>query len=93
MSEIVFLINIFFCRYSRNQDFLSTEDLTLFLEAEQGVIFFFVLNDLIDCFLLKMSKITQEKCAELIQEFEPSTEAKLLGHLGIDGKFNRYLKQ
>lgn len=24
-------------RYSRNQDFLSTEDLTLFLEAEQGV--------------------------------------------------------
>lgn len=24
-------------RYSQNQDFLSTEDLTLFLEAEQGV--------------------------------------------------------
>jgi hypothetical protein len=33
-----------------------------------------------------MSKITREKCAEIIQEFEPSTEAKLLGHLGIDGK-------
>ncbi|CAF0752431.1 unnamed protein product [Adineta steineri] len=60
-------------RYSRNQDFLSTEDLTLFLEAEQG-----------------MSKITREKCTEIIQEFEPSTEAKLLGHLGIDG-FTNYL--
>lgn len=37
-----------------------------------------------------MSKVTREKCAEIIQEFEPSTEAKLLGHLGIDG-FNNYL--
>ncbi|CAF1030977.1 unnamed protein product [Adineta ricciae] len=60
-------------RYSRNQDFLSTEDLTLFLEAEQG-----------------NSKITREKCAEIIQEFEPSAEAKLAGHLGIDG-FTNYL--
>ncbi|CAF3660890.1 unnamed protein product [Rotaria socialis] len=60
-------------RYSRNQDFLSTEDLTLFLEAEQG-----------------MSKITREKCADIIHEFEPSTEAKILGHLGIDG-FTNYL--
>jgi len=34
-----------------------------------------------------MSKIAREKCTEIIQEFEPSTEAKLLGHLGIDGKF------
>lgn len=34
-----------------------------------------------------MSKITREKCAEIIQEFEPSNEAKLLGHLGIDGAF------
>ena len=34
-----------------------------------------------------MSKITREKCAEIIHEFEPSTEAKLLGHLGIDGIF------
>ena len=33
MRGFVFLLN----RYSRNQDFLSTEDLTLFLEAEQGV--------------------------------------------------------
>ena len=31
------IISFFFLRYSRNQDFLSTEDLTLFLEAEQGV--------------------------------------------------------
>ncbi|CAF0886790.1 unnamed protein product [Rotaria sp. Silwood1] len=60
-------------RYSRNQDFLSTEDFTLFLEAEQG-----------------MSKVTREKCLEIIQKFEPSTEAKLLGHLGIDG-FTNYL--
>ncbi|CAF4074458.1 unnamed protein product [Rotaria magnacalcarata] len=60
-------------RYSRNQDFLSTEDLTLFLEAEQG-----------------MSKVTREKCADIIHEFEPSTEAKVLGHLGIDG-FTNYL--
>jgi hypothetical protein len=35
-----------------------------------------------------MSKVTREKCAEIIQEFEPSTEAKLLGHLAIDGKLN-----
>ncbi|CAF4636640.1 unnamed protein product [Rotaria sp. Silwood2] len=60
-------------RYSRNQDFLSTEDFTLFLEAEQG-----------------MSKVTHEKCLEIIQKFEPSTEARLLGHLGIDG-FTNYL--
>jgi len=32
-----------------------------------------------------MSKVIREKCTEIIQEFEPSTEAKLLGHLGIDG--------
>ena len=31
------IILLFSLRYSRNQDFLSTEDLTLFLEAEQGV--------------------------------------------------------
>ncbi|UJR21175.1 hypothetical protein I4U23_024273 [Adineta vaga] len=60
-------------RYSQNRDFLSTQDLTLFLEAEQG-----------------MSKITRDKCTQIIQEFEPSTEAKLLGHLGIDG-FTNYL--
>ncbi|CAF1138244.1 unnamed protein product [Adineta steineri] len=60
-------------RYSQNQDFLSIQDLTLFLEAEQG-----------------MSKITSEKCKKMIEEFEPSTEAKLLGHLGIDG-FTNYL--
>ena len=36
-----------------------------------------------------MSKVTREKCAEIIQEFEPSTEAKLLGHLGIDGLFKK----
>ncbi|CAF1682214.1 unnamed protein product [Rotaria magnacalcarata] len=58
-------------RYSQNQDFLSTEDLTLFLEAEQG-----------------MSKVASEKCADIIKKFEPSTEAKLLGHLGIDGFMN-----
>ena len=33
-----------------------------------------------------MSKVTREKCAEIIQEFEPSSEAKCLGHLGIDGE-------
>lgn len=33
----------------------------------------------------QMSKITRAKCADIVQEFEPSTEAKLLGHLGIDG--------
>jgi len=36
-----------------------------------------------------MSKITREKCAEIIHEFEPSTEAKLLGHLGIDGRLKK----
>lgn len=60
-------------RYSRNHDFLSREDLILFLEAEQG-----------------MSKITREKCAEIIEEFEPSPSAKLQGHLGLDG-FTNYL--
>lgn len=33
-----------------------------------------------------MSKVTREKCTQIIQEFEPSLEARLLGHLGIDGK-------
>jgi hypothetical protein len=33
-----------------------------------------------------MSKVTREKCAAIIREFEPSSEAKFLGHLGIDGK-------
>ena len=33
-----------------------------------------------------MSKVTREKCAEIIHEFEPSNEAKCLGHMGIDGK-------
>lgn len=32
-----------------------------------------------------MSKVTREKCTEIINRFEPSNEAKLLGHLGIDG--------
>lgn len=35
---------------------------------------------------LQMSKVTREKCAEIVQTFEPSAEAKLLGHLGIDGE-------
>jgi hypothetical protein len=34
-----------------------------------------------------MSKITREKCSEIIHEFEPSNEAKLVGHLGIDGMY------
>ncbi len=40
-----------------------------------------------------MSKVTREKCAEIIHEFEPSTEAKLLRHLGIDGRFKQKEKQ
>lgn len=79
-------------RYSRNQDFLSTEDLTLFLEAEQGVSALHrslarLPTDLrfSSSARAQMSKVTREKCTEIIQEFEPSTEAKLLCHLGIDG--------
>ncbi|CAF4442539.1 unnamed protein product, partial [Didymodactylos carnosus] len=60
-------------RYSQNQDFLSLQDLILFLEVEQG-----------------MAKVTKEKCSEIINEFEPSIEAKQAGHLGIDG-FTAYL--
>jgi hypothetical protein len=40
-----------------------------------------------------MSKITREKCAEIIHEFEPSTEAKLVGHLGIDGMSKKKKRQ
>ena len=35
-----------------------------------------------------MSKVTRGKCAEITQEFEPSTEARVRGHLGIDGTLN-----
>ena len=37
-----------------------------------------------------MSKVTQEKCAEIIEEFEPSPTTKCQGHLGLDG-FTNYL--
>ena len=34
-----------------------------------------------------MSNVTVEKCLEIIGEFEPSTQGRKLGQLGIDGKF------
>ncbi|KDR21266.1 Inactive phospholipase C-like protein 2 [Zootermopsis nevadensis] len=56
-----------------NKDYLSVEDLQLFLEGEQG-----------------MSDLTQEKCMEIINLYEPTTEARVNGQLLIDG-FTKYL--
>ncbi|NP_001191617.1 phospholipase C [Aplysia californica] len=67
--EIYFLL----VRYASNADYMSTDDLLLFLEAEQG-----------------MQRVTKDKCLEIINKFEPSTEGRRKGQLGIDG-FTSYL--
>ena len=36
-------------------------------------------------FLFQMQRITKEKCLEILERFEPSTEGKKKGTLGIDG--------
>ncbi|XP_069694036.1 inactive phospholipase C-like protein 2 isoform X2 [Periplaneta americana] len=56
-----------------NKDYLSVEDLQLFLEGEQG-----------------MSDLTPKKCMEIINLYEPTTEARENGQLLIDG-FTKYL--
>ncbi|PAA63756.1 hypothetical protein BOX15_Mlig023826g1 [Macrostomum lignano] len=68
--EVYFLL----VRYSSDGDYLSTEDLLMFLEAEQG-----------------NSKVSKEKCSEIINQFEPSTEGRAKGQLGIDG-FTAFLQ-
>ncbi|XP_076113869.1 inactive phospholipase C-like protein 2 [Mytilus galloprovincialis] len=67
--EIYFLL----VRYASNADYLTTDDLLLFLEAEQG-----------------MTRVTKEKCIEIINEYEPSKDGKKKGQLGIDG-FTQFL--
>ncbi|KAK2188257.1 hypothetical protein NP493_138g02010 [Ridgeia piscesae] len=39
---------------------------------------------------LKMTKVTKDKCLEIMDKFEPSKEGRKLGQLGIDG-FTAYL--
>nr|CAD7204279.1 unnamed protein product [Timema douglasi] len=56
-----------------NKDYLTAEDLQLFLECEQG-----------------MSNLTREKCLDIINRFEPTSEARVNGQLLIDG-FTKYL--
>jgi hypothetical protein len=36
--------------------------------------------------LFQMSNVTIEKCMEIIAEFEPSTQGRKRGQLGIDGE-------
>ncbi|XP_074659956.1 inactive phospholipase C-like protein 2 [Tubulanus polymorphus] len=67
--EIYFLL----VKYSSNADYLSTDDLLLFLEAEQG-----------------MTRVTKDKCMDIVNTFEPSKEGRRKGQLGIDG-FTAYL--
>ncbi|KAJ9586061.1 hypothetical protein L9F63_020294, partial [Diploptera punctata] len=62
----------FVCRIA-NKDYLSVEDLQLFLEGEQG-----------------MTDLSPEKCLEIINQYEPTTEAREKGQLLIDG-FTKYL--
>ncbi|KAK2155784.1 hypothetical protein LSH36_231g00005 [Paralvinella palmiformis] len=62
--EIYFLL----VRYSSNTDYLTTDDLLLFLEAEQG-----------------MTRVTKDKCLDLIEKYEPSSHGRQFGQLGIDG--------
>nr|CAD7440840.1 unnamed protein product [Timema bartmani] len=66
--EIYFLLIRF-----ANKDYLTAEDLQLFLECEQG-----------------MSNLTREKCLDIINRFEPTSEARMNGQLLIDG-FTKYL--
>ena len=34
----------------------------------------------------QMTRVTKDKCLDIITKFEPAKEAQQLGHLGIDGK-------
>ncbi|PSN55814.1 hypothetical protein C0J52_02488 [Blattella germanica] len=56
-----------------NKDYLTVEDLQLFLEGEQG-----------------MMDLSPERCIEIINQYEPTTEAREKGQLLIDG-FTKYL--
>ncbi|XP_046407217.1 inactive phospholipase C-like protein 2 isoform X1 [Ischnura elegans] len=66
--EVYFLLIRF-----ANKDYLTLEDLQLFLEGEQG-----------------MSDLTPEKCMEIVEQYEPTPEARGKGQLLIDG-FTKYL--
>ena len=35
-----------------------------------------------------MTRVTKEKCIEIINEYEPSKDGKKKGQLGIDGRFS-----
>ena len=35
-----------------------------------------------------MTRVTKDKCLDIIKQFEPTTDGQKLGHLGIDGKFD-----
>ena len=34
-----------------------------------------------------MTKVTKDKCLEIMDKFEPSKEGRKLGQLGIDGEY------
>nr|CAD7261550.1 unnamed protein product [Timema shepardi] len=57
-----------------NKDYLTAEDLQLFLECEQG-----------------MSNLTREKCLDIINRFEPTSEARMNGQLLIDVRLSSVL--
>lgn len=66
--EIYFLM----VRYA-NKDYLSCQDLQLFLETEQGMV-----------------GVTRELCESIIEQYEPSQEAKENSYMTVDG-FTNYL--
>ena len=37
--------------------------------------------------MFQMTRVTKDKCLDIIKQFEPTTDGQKLGHLGIDGKF------
>uniref|UniRef100_A0A158R526 Phosphoinositide phospholipase C n=1 Tax=Syphacia muris TaxID=451379 RepID=A0A158R526_9BILA len=66
--EIYFLM----VRYA-NKDYLSCNDLQIFLETEQGMV-----------------GVTRDLCESIIEQYEPSEEAKKSGYMTVDG-FTNYL--
>ncbi|VDK55887.1 unnamed protein product [Anisakis simplex] len=67
--EVYFLM----VRYA-NKDYLSCQDLQLFLENEQGMI-----------------GVTRDVCEAIIEQYEPSPEAKENNYMTVDG-FTNYLQ-
>lgn len=77
-------------RYA-NKDYLSCQDLRLFLETEQGVGSFFCSEELFCSTILEnvvrfqMSGVTTEFCENVVEQYEPASEAKEHNFMTVDG--------